>query len=231
MDKKSKILIYTGLLLLTAALLITLLNIYADASGRKASENALDAVQTQIDSAFDENTLLLDSARRELSNKGKTDVKVEDYVIPDYVINPTMDMHVLTVDGVDYIGVLEIPSLGLKLPIISEWDYPSLKISPCRYTGSAYLNNMVIAAHNYNSHFGTLRELSYGDELTFADADGNEFFYKVLEVETLKPTAIDEMKTGDWDLTLFTCTVGGQARVTVRCELIDTVQSGIPVKK
>ena len=30
-------------------------------------------------------------------------------------------------------------------------------------------------------------------------------------------TAIEEMVTGDWDLTLFTCTLSGQTRFTVRC--------------
>ena len=38
------------------------------------------------------------------------------------------------------------------------------------------------------------------------------------EIERLRPTAVKEMTSGDWDLTLFTCTVGGQSRVTVRCE-------------
>ena len=38
-----------------------------------------------------------------------------------------------------------------------------------------------------------------------------------VQVETLAPTAVDEMTGGDWDLTLFTCTYSGQARVTVRC--------------
>ena len=28
---------------------------------------------------------------------------------------------------------------------------------------------------------------------------------------------IEEMAAGDWDLTLFTCTLGGQARLTLRC--------------
>jgi len=48
--------------------------------------------------------------------------------------------------------------------------------------------------------------------------DGNVFAYKVVETETLSPFSIEEMTTGDWDLTLFTCTVGGQNRVAVRCE-------------
>jgi len=40
-------------------------------------------------------------------------------------------------------------------------------------------------------------------------------------VETLMPTDIKEMTSGEFDLTLFTCTVGGQYRVTVRCDRVD----------
>ena len=49
--------------------------------------------------------------------------------------------------------------------------------------------------------------------------DGNRFIYAVSGTEQLPGTAIEEMESGDWDLTLFTCTIGGAARVTVRCVL------------
>ena len=77
---------------------------------------------------------------------------------------------------------------------------------------------MIIAAHNYASHFGNLKYLQEGDEVTFTDMDGNVFRYEVALQETLQPTAITEIQQGDWDLTLFTCTYGGQSRVTVRCQ-------------
>ena len=51
----------------------------------------------------------------------------------------------------------------------------------------------------------------------FFDADRNRFAYEVAGVEELDSTAIEEMVTGDWDLTLFTCTLSGQTRFTVRC--------------
>ena len=77
---------------------------------------------------------------------------------------------------------------------------------------------MTIAAHNYARHFGHLTALRPGDAVTFTDLSGNVFRYAVAETETLQPTDIQEMCAGDWPLTLFTCTKGGQYRVTVRCE-------------
>ncbi len=64
---------------------------------------------------------------------------------------------------------------------------------------------------------GNLGKLSQGDEITFTDIDGKVFSYEVVSLETLSPYDVEDMTDGDWDLTLFTCTVGGQSRVTVRC--------------
>jgi len=146
---------------------------------------------------------------------------------PDYILNPNMDMPVMTIDGEDYIGLLEIPALDLKLPVMNEWNYARLKKAPCRYTGTAYQNNFVISAHNYESHFGRLKELPEGSRVAFTDADGNRFLYEVILIETLMPTDVDEMKSGEFDLTLFTCTVGGKQRVTVRCDRLDAFAAGV----
>ena len=138
---------------------------------------------------------------------------------PAYVTDPDMPMPVQEIDGEGYIGILQIPDLALELPIIGEWSYPRLRTAPCRYVGSAYTHDLIIAAHNYASHFGGLASLAQGSEVIFTDMDGNRFIYAVSGTEQLPGTAIEEMESGDWDLTLFTCTIGGAARVTVRCVL------------
>ncbi|MCH5321141.1 MAG: sortase, partial [Eubacterium sp.] len=61
----------------------------------------------------------------------------------DYLIDPNMDMPTVEIDGYLYIGFVSIPKLELMLPVMDSWSYPQLKISPCRYAGSAYLNNMI----------------------------------------------------------------------------------------
>lgn len=85
---------------------------------------------------------------------------------------------------------------------------------------SAYLDNLVIAGHNYKSHFKELESLSAGDTVVFKDIDGNEFRYFVAAKEVLPPTAIEEMTSG-WDLTLFTCNATGTYRIAIRCDRID----------
>ncbi len=127
----------------------------------------------------------------------------------------------LEIDGNLYIGYITIPSLSLELPVMSEWSYANLKIAPCRQFGSVKENSLVIAAHNYSRHFGSLKYLSGGDEVYFTSIDGMQYAYKVAIVETLNPTQVDEVQNSDYDLVLYTCTLGGKSRVTVFCDRID----------
>ena len=143
-----------------------------------------------------------------------------DYAeIPYFVKNPGMEMPVTEVDGRYYIGYLSIPSLELELPVMTDWSYPDLRVAPCRYSGSVYSKDIVIAGHNYERHFGRLDRLTVGSEVRFTDADGNIFVYVIERMDVLAPTAVMEMTSGEWDLTLFTCTYGGTNREAVRCTM------------
>ncbi len=202
MKRKGSVLIFTGLLLIAAALFITAFNLREEAAARTASVRAADRLEALIPAHT------------------PRPAAVPGAVLPENVPETDMEMPVKTVDGVDYIGVIAVPSLSLELPVASEWSYERLKISPCRYSGSVYSGDMVLCAHNYSSHFGQIKTLKPGDAVVFTDVDGNVYNYEVAELETLQPAAVDEMKSGEWDLTLFTCTIGGQTRVTVRCDRV-----------
>ena len=55
--------------------------------------------------------------------------------------------------------------------------------------------------------------------MRFRDLDGNVWTYTVAGTEIIDGNDVERMEAGDWDLTLFTCTYGGQERFTVRCAL------------
>lgn len=187
--------IWTGLLLIAAALLLVLYNMY---EGFRAGRLASQMTEKLEESIF-------------TGEKAK-----EGTEVPEYMWNPDMEMPVKIIDGTEYVGVLCIPSLDLVLPVISKWSDSNLKIAPCRYEGSAYKDNLIIAGHNYAAHFGRLGNIREGDTVIFTDMDGNVFTYKMAEWEILKPADIEGMERGDWDLTLFTCTLGGKSRITIR---------------
>lgn len=140
--------------------------------------------------------------------------------IPDYILDPDREMPEAEIDGQSCIGILEIPCLGLSLPVISQWSEEALKISPCRYSGSPYKNDFVIAGHNYSRHFSGIKRMSGGEEIKFTDMDGNVFSYEVSDLQVLKPDETEAMINSGWDLTLFTCSYGGRDRVAVRCSLV-----------
>lgn len=110
--------------------------------------------------------------------------------------------------------------LYLELPVISEWDDVKLKISPCRYVGSAYNGDMIISGHSYKHHFRYIRNLAVGDPVIFTDFEGTRFVYEVSSYEVIGGNDVEGMLAGEWDLTLFTCTYNGSARHTVRCRLV-----------
>ena len=136
----------------------------------------------------------------------------------DYLDPSSFEMTEVEINGHAYIGYLSIPKLELELPIMADWSYPKLQISPCRYTGSVRGEDLVLMAHNYAAHFGGLSKLTEGDSVIFTDMDGVVTLYEVVAQDILDPYAVEEMTAGDFDLTLFTCTYGGKSRVTVYCD-------------
>lgn len=198
-DRIGTICMLLGAVLLLAALSLFLWNRNEDAQAKKSVAQVLPKLIEQLETSDDV------GQDGELSYPDPYDPMMAE----------------VEIDGYDYIGYLSVPSLGLELPIMSEWDYNRLKIAPCRYSGSTKTNDLVLAAHNYTWHFGPIKELTIGDEVYFTDMDDVVTCYEVAAMETLSPVAVEEMTAGDWDLTLFTCTYSGQSRVAVRCDRVN----------
>lgn len=195
-----------GTALIFGALSLFIYNQKEAASAEQATVKLLPQLIEKIDS------------QREIA-EAATPTIPEDLGVPVDFLDPSaFEMTEVEIDGYAYIGYLSIPCLNLELPIMADWDYTRLKIAPCRYTGSVRGEDLVIMAHNYVSHFGQLSALSEGDSVVFTDMDGISTNYTVVAQDILDPTAVEEMTSGDFDLTLFTCTYGGQSRVTVYCD-------------
>lgn len=141
-------------------------------------------------------------------------------VTTEPIVPEVIEMDELVVDGYAYIGYLSIPDLGLELPVMADWDYPRLKIAPCRYTGTVQGGDLVIMAHNYTKHFGKLSKLKPGNTVLFTDVNGVTTVYEVVTQDVLQPTAVDRVTSAEYDLVLFTCTYGGRTRVTVYCDRV-----------
>ena len=198
MPKKAGIVfVAVGAVLILSALLLLHHNRREDALAGEESARLLEAVEAAIPSAVPAATA------------GDT---AEPAETPQ-----TAELPVVEVEGYDCIGYLEIPALSLSLPVLSEWDYPRLRIAPCRQFGSPYTDDLVIAAHNYETHFGRLKELAVGERVIFTDMTGKINSYCVEKVETLQPDAVETVQESGYALVLYTCTKGGASRVAVFC--------------
>ena len=199
--------ILLGICCLIASVGLIVYNHWEEEYAQNASENILQDVRENI----------LDHTPG--VNTSEESTQVESVEIPAVL---PQEMMTTEVDGHDCIGVLSIPVLELELPVLTDWSYAKLKIAPCHYFGSYYENNFVIAAHNYQSHFGKLSGLQPKDLVLFTDISGKVYCYEVVLLETLPGSATEEMITSGFDLSLYTCTPGGSNRVTVRCRRVNT---------
>ena len=200
MPKRADIIIIAvGAVLILSALLLLIYNRCEDVRAGQEAESLLASVEAAIPA-------------QEMATPNKPE--------STEALSPQLDpeMPVVTLGGYEYVGYVEIPTLGLKLPVMAEWDYTRLQIAPCRQFGSSRTDNLVIAAHNYDTHFGKLKELSKGDTVIFTDMEGIVSTYCIEKLETLSPDAVDTVLNSGYDLVLYTCTKGGKTRVTVFCD-------------
>lgn len=219
------VLLVLGFLAAAAALILTASNYRDDIEAGKSSLADLHKMEEMLGIDADGDGLIGSTPIEDyykahgMDASERSTVRQEDVKnAPVYELHPDMTMPTVDADGHTYVGFLEIPAIKRILPVMDAWSYPNLKIAPCRFVGTVYAHDMIVCAHNYDRHFGLIKTLEEGDKVFFTDVYGDRFSYEVSEVTILQPTDVDEMKDpDDWDLTLFTCTIGGATRVTVRC--------------
>ena len=143
-------LILGGLLLIAAALSLTGYNIWDDMRAEKTNHRILAELTPEIPRGVP----VPDSLQQTIMAAAEQDEAVEQRIAqpeiryPYYMLDENMKMPVKTVSGFDYVATLQIPKLGLELPVMEDWTYDRLQYAPCRYAGTPYLHNMVICAHN-----------------------------------------------------------------------------------
>lgn len=214
--RKSTVLILLGLLLLAAALGLTGYNLWDSHRAGAAFAEGYRQVQAAI---------APETPDRIETVAGDTVQPIESSEPTSLgLLYPDREMPAVEVDGVRYLGTLDIPDADIHIPVTEDWSYPLLKKATCRYAGSVYQKDMVIAGHNYLV-FSPIKTLPVGTAVVFTDAEGYVWTYEVAWIENLKPTQVEDMLEDpgeEWDLTLFTCSSGGSTRCAVRCLLVNT---------
>ena len=126
-------------------------------------------------------------------------------------------MPVLSVDGVDFVGILELPRFGSALPVAGGWG----KISqyPCRFTGSVYDRTLQIGATTQAGQYDFYREISAGDTVCFTDMEGNRYTYQVTDIRYEQHADNAALSKKEADLTVFIKNIYAMEYIILFCNV------------
>lgn len=121
------------------------------------------------------------------------------------------------------IGLIEIPTIKLNYPILSNMSDELLKISPCKFYGPNpnEAGNLCIAGHNYDNYkfFSKIHKLKNGDTIKIHDVSGNIISYEVYENKEVNSDDIsctNQNTNGKREITLVTCNNLNNNRVIIK---------------
>ncbi len=110
-------------------------------------------------------------------------------------------MAVVSVEGNDFIGVLEFLANGYVFPVCDDWG--NTREFPCRYKGSIYDGSMIIGAVNYKGQIDFVGNIFVGDKAAFTDLLGNCYAYEVKNIKYVKSINDKILDAEAGDIKLF----------------------------
>ena len=129
--------------------------------------------------------------------------------------------------GYQVVGIIEIPKINIKYPILSETNEGSIQYVIPKFAGEDInsIGNFVVAGHNYldGSMFGKVKQLEIGDEIKLTDLYNNTISYEIFDIYSVNPndtSVIKSVKEDSREVTLITCTKGHIERLITRAREI-----------
>ncbi len=117
--------------------------------------------------------------------------------------------------GYKVVGIIEIPSINIKYPILNKTNDNSMEYSITKFSGGEVneIGNFVVAGHNYlnGTMFGKVDQLKIGDEIKLTNLYNNTLTYEIFDIYSTDPndtSIIESSKEGTKEVTLITCTKG-----------------------
>lgn len=132
-----------------------------------------------------------------------------------------------TIEGYNIEGIIEIPSIDLKYPIINQTNDESMKISVTKFCGGTIneIGNYCIAGHNNldGTMFGKVKKLKNGDIIKLTNLYGETVEYAIFNIYVIDPndvTCTEIVEEGAKEVTLITCTNGRSNRLITKAREI-----------
>lgn len=168
---------------------------------------------------------LLYSYFSKLNENQKTNAIKEKYQVTAlYSSNNNYDSIKLS-DNISIIGLIEIPSINISYPILSNSSKDLLKISVCRFSGPLpnRNGNLCIAGHNYKNSmmFSKLYQLNIGDSIFITDLNNVKLEYIIYDKFKVKENNLECINdTNNIEITLITCNDNNNSeRIIVKAKM------------
>ena len=127
-------------------------------------------------------------------------------------------MATLSVDGTDFVGLLELPQYASALPVCADWGKSASY--PCRFSGSVYDRTLQIGATTQKGQYDFYRRISVGDSVFFTDMEGNRYSYAVTDIRYEKHADQSTLQRKESSLTLFIKNIYAFEYIVLYCDVL-----------
>lgn len=129
--------------------------------------------------------------------------------------------------GYKVVGIIEIPKINIKYPILNKTNDDAMQYSITKFSGGEVnsIGNFVVAGHNYldGSMFGKVKQLEIGDEIKLTDLYNNTITYEIFDIYSVDPndtSILESVDKNSREVTLITCTKGHVERLITKAREI-----------
>ena len=213
LKRKKKLYQFAFLISIICVCLLSSYYIYAEYDRTKSEE-----VSQEILAEIDNTTINQDDGILRVALEADTQEQ-------NVEIQETESNKYVTQSGATYTteAVLNIPSLGINYPVLSDTSEELLKISLNKFWGPSpnTVGNYCIVGHNYKNKkmFGKLADIKNGDIVELTDNSGKTIKYAVYNKYVVNPEDVactSQLTNGNKEVTLITCTNYGKQRLVVK---------------
>ena len=124
-------------------------------------------------------------------------------------------------------GIIEVPKINIKYPIIDHTNEETMKVSITKFWGpqANEIGNYTVAGHNNKdgTMFGKTKYVQIGDKIKLTNLKNETIEYEIFKIYSIDPddvSCVESVENGTREITLITCTNGHKNRLVTKARQI-----------
>ena len=120
-------------------------------------------------------------------------------------------------------GIIEIPKIGIKYPVIDHTNEETMKVCITKFWGpqANEIGNYTVAGHNNKdgTMFGKTKYLQIGDKIKLTNLKNETVEYEIFKIYSIDPddvSCVESVENNTREITLITCTNGHKNRLVTK---------------